>query len=74
MSVDAKPGESCRNDHWSNRFTCPNCLNDLEVNGVRSDKPQLTTCECGALLRLEVEMIPSCLCIIADPDEQEDEE
>lgn len=70
--ADAKPGESCRNDHFPNRFTCPNCYTDHE-RSVR-DRAQFLTCECGARLRCEFELIESSVCTIADPDEDEEQD
>jgi transcription elongation factor Elf1 len=67
---NAKPGERLCNDHFDDRFTCPNCLTDHELQG--SDEPKFISCECGARLRCEVEQFDSAVCIIADPDEEED--
>jgi hypothetical protein len=69
------PGDGLRNDHFSDRFTCPNCLTDHEGLGLRVGRaPKYIDCECGARLRCEIEIIESSACMIADPDEQEDEE
>jgi hypothetical protein len=70
--VIAKPGERCSNDHRDNCFTCPNCLTDHDLQG--SAEPQYLTCECGARLRCEVEQFDSAVCIIADPDEEEEQD
>lgn len=71
--LNAKPGERCSNDHWADRYTCPNCYTDHEV-GPALDEPVYINCdECGVRLRCELEMIESSVCIIADPDEPEDD-
>lgn len=72
-TLDAKPGDRLGNPHFENRFTCPNCHNDHELN-VPQDQSRFVDCECGARLRCKVEWFPEATCIIADPDEQEDEE
>lgn len=70
-TFDAKPGESCSNDHWSDRFTCPNCYTD---HTLRADEPTFINCDdCGARLHCEVETIESAVCTIVDPDEEDGE-
>lgn len=61
------PGDSCRNDHFSNRFTCPNCYTDHELYAGHGGK--VIDCSCGARLSCKVELIQSSVCTIADPDE-----
>jgi hypothetical protein len=68
--ITAKPGESCSNNHFSDRYTCPNCFIDHELRP--HNEPIYITCECGARLRCELELIESSACTIADPDEDED--
>lgn len=73
------PGDVLRNMHFSDRFTCPECLVDHEVQGVGpshsgEDRVKFIDCECGARLRLSVEMTPEAVCTIADPDEETEED
>jgi transcription elongation factor Elf1 len=67
------PGERCSNDHFEDRFTCPNCYVEHDGLGLRAGRrPKFITCECGARLKCEVETIDSSVCTIADPDEEEE--
>ncbi len=68
-------GDQCANDHFSDRFTCPNCYTDHEGLGLRAGRdPKFINCGCGARLRCEVEQIDSSVCQIADPDEEQENE
>jgi hypothetical protein len=71
-AIVGKPGDSCSNDHFDDRFTCPECYTDHTVKGC-GVRVKYIDCECGARLRCEVELIESSVCMIADPDEEEEE-
>lgn len=65
----AKPGDYLANTHFTDRFTCPECLNDNY--GHAND---VTRCEfCGASLECRVEMIPEAICQIADSGNEADD-
>jgi transcription elongation factor Elf1 len=71
QTFDAEPGESCRNDNLTDRFTCPNCYLDHTLQGHQ--EAQYIKCDdCGADLRCVVELIESSVCTIAYPDEIEE--
>jgi transcription elongation factor Elf1 len=70
--MDAKPGDSCSNDHFSDRFTCPNCYTDHTVSTGCRNGGKIIECECGAKLRCEVETFESSVCTVADLDELTD--
>lgn len=69
MSKDFKIGDRCNNDHFPNRFTCPNCYADHELSA--GEEGTTITCDCGATLRCQVELIESAQCTIIDPNEED---
>lgn len=70
--LSAPRGDACSNVHPPNTFTCPGCYKDHEVPGVEEGVDKFIRCECGAPLRLEIEMVPNYRATVADEDEEEE--
>jgi transcription elongation factor Elf1 len=61
--------DRCSNTHYDDRWTCPGCYEDLPTT-----IPGRATCgNCGAKLKLSLEMVPECVSVVLNDDDDDDE-
>lgn len=65
--MNAAPGEKCSNGPDVERWTCPNCYHDHDG--------KVTECaSCKVRLKCTIERPPIAVCMIAYPDDKDDED
>ena len=65
--IDAEPGEKCSNGPDVECWTCPNCYHD-------HDSKVIACAECKVALVCTIKRPPIAVCMIAYPDQADDED